>query len=140
MCQLEQVLQRIREVNLVLKPNKCVWCQKEVEVLGFIVSPKGIRPNPKNVDKVANFKRPNGIKDVRAFIALAGFYRRHVQGFGEVVEPLNKLLKKNVKFVWEEKQKSAYETIKNAIINAVELKYPDPHARYSLYTDASDIQ
>ncbi|KAG1136095.1 hypothetical protein G6F38_012310 [Rhizopus arrhizus] len=95
---LEQVLRRLHEVNLVLKPNKCVWCQREVEVLGFIVSPTGITPNPKNVEKIVNFKRPHNVKDIRAFTALAGFYRCHIQGFGEVTEPLNRLLKKNTSF------------------------------------------
>lgn len=136
---LEQVLRRLHEVNLVLKPNKCVWYQREVEILGFIVSQTGITPNPKNVEKIINFKRPHNVKDIRAFTALAGFYRRHIQGFGEVIEPLNRLLKKNTRFVWGHEHQVAYESINNSIVKAVKLKYPDPYARYSLYTDASDI-
>ncbi|KAG0781738.1 hypothetical protein G6F21_011489 [Rhizopus arrhizus] len=136
---LEKILQRIREVSMVLKPNKCHFAKSEVEVLGFVVSKGGIKPHQQNVEKVINFPKPKNKTDIRAFISLAGFYRRHVQGFSEVAEPLNKLLKKSEPFKWTESQEQAFIALKECIVKATQLKFPDPHEPYKLYTDASEI-
>ncbi|KAG0754152.1 hypothetical protein G6F16_012429 [Rhizopus arrhizus] len=99
----------------------------------------GYNTHPQNVEKILKFPTPKNKTDIRAFVSLAGFYRRHVQSFGELVVSLNKLLKKNEPFVWTQEQEQASKTLKECIINAVQLKYPDPSKPYKLYTDASDI-
>ncbi|KAG1043777.1 hypothetical protein G6F43_011580 [Rhizopus delemar] len=139
LVHLERVLQRSREVSMVLKPSKAAWCQKKVSVLGFIVNRDGIKPQPSLVKKIVEFPRPKNKTDIRAFTSLAGFYRRHVNCFGDIVAPLNEMLKKKVKLVWGEAQENAFIRLKDALVNAVQLKYPDPNSPYKLYTDASDI-
>lgn len=136
---LELVLQRIREVNMVLNPKKCVLAAEEVEVLGFVVSKAGIKPHPNNVAKIVNFPRPKNKTDIRAFVSLAGFYRRHAQNFSELVASLNRLLGKKVDFTWTEIGQNAFECIKRCIVNAAVLQYSDPKKPYKLFTDASDI-
>ncbi|KAG0913975.1 hypothetical protein G6F57_011256 [Rhizopus arrhizus] len=136
---LSLVMQRLREVNMVLKPSKCDFAKQEVEVLGFVVSEFGIKPHPANVKKVLDFPKPKNKTDVRAFASLSGFYRRHVQAFGDLMDPLNKLLKKNVEFHWNEEHEKSFRAIKQCIIEAAVLKYPDPKKPYKIYTDASDI-
>ncbi|KAG0736676.1 hypothetical protein G6F23_010807 [Rhizopus arrhizus] len=139
LSHLEKVLQRFQEVSMILKSNKCLFARSEVEVLGFLVSKFGIKPHPQNVEKILKFPTPKSKTDIRAFVSLAGFYGRHVQSFGELVVSLNKLLKKNEPFVWTQEQEQAFKTLKECIINAVQLKYSDPSKPYKLYTDASDI-
>ncbi|KAG0755447.1 hypothetical protein G6F33_011500 [Rhizopus arrhizus] len=133
------VLQRLREVQMILKPSKCCFAKSEVEVLGFIVSEQGIKPHPSNVKKILDFPRPKNKTDIRAFVSLAGFYRRHIQAFSDVIAPLNKLLSKKFDFHWDEEKDQAFRQIQECIINATILKYPEPNKLYKLYTDASDI-
>lgn len=132
LSHIRRVLTRIREVNMVIKPSKCMFAREEVEVLGFIVSKDGIKPNPDNVRKIQDFPRPVNKTDIRAFVSLAGFYRRHINCFSDIVAPLNELLKKRAEFVWEEKHEKAYKSIKDCITEATQLKYPDPEAKYKL--------
>ncbi|KAG1145640.1 hypothetical protein G6F37_012113 [Rhizopus arrhizus] len=139
LSHLEKVLQRFQEVSMILKSNKCLFARSGVEVLGFLVSKFGIKPHPQNAEKILKFPTPKSRTDIRAFVSLAGFYGRHVQSFGELVVSLNKLLKKNEPFVWTQEQEQAFKTLKECIINAVQVKYPDPSKPYKLYTDASDI-
>ncbi|KAG1036469.1 hypothetical protein G6F43_013045 [Rhizopus delemar] len=139
LVHLEKVLIRLREVNMVLKPSKAAWCQKEVSVLGFIVNRDGIKPQPSLVKKILEFPRPKNKTDIRAFTSLAGFYRRHVNCFGDIVAPLNEMLKKDAKWEWKEEQENAFKQLKEALANAVQLKYPDPKLSYKLFTDASDV-
>ncbi|EIE75605.1 hypothetical protein G6F46_013041 [Rhizopus delemar] len=139
LVHLEKVLIRLREVNMVLKPSKAAWCQKEVSVLGFIVNRDGIKPQPSLVKKILEFLRPKNKTDIRAFTSLAGFYRRHVNCFGDIVAPLNEMLKKDAKWEWKKEQENAFKQLKEALANAVQLKYPDPKLSYKLFTDASDV-
>ncbi|KAG1143941.1 hypothetical protein G6F37_012390 [Rhizopus arrhizus] len=107
--------------------------------LAMQLSKIGIKPHPQNVEKILKFPTPKNKTDIRALVSLAGFYRRHVQIFGELIVSLNKLLKKKEPFVWTQEQEQAFKTLKECIINAVQVKYPDPSKPYKLYTDASDI-
>lgn len=138
LVHIEKVLLRLREVNMVLKPSKAVWCQREVSVLGFIVNSSGIQPHPSLVKKILDFPKPKNTTDIRAFTSLAGFYRRHVNCFGDIVAPLNDMLKKTAT-KWGKDQDDSFQRIKEAIADAVQLKYPDPKVPYKLYTDASDV-
>jgi len=97
---LRQVFERCREVRLKFRPDKCLIFRKEVEVLGFIVDKNGIRTNPRKVDKIANFPTPRNPTDIRAFVNLVGFYRRHIQSFSDIAAPLNELLKKRATWNW----------------------------------------
>ncbi|KAG1614235.1 hypothetical protein G6F46_007107 [Rhizopus delemar] len=139
MMHVEKVLQRLKEVNMVLKPAKAAWCKKEVSVLGFVVNKQGIKTHPNLVNKILDFPRPKNKTDIRAFSSLAGFYRRHVNRFSDIIAPLNELLKKTAKMDWTDIQEKAFMNIKEAISKAVQLKYPDPNKPYKLFTDASDV-
>lgn len=112
LVHLKKVLQRLREVQMILKPSRCCFAKPEVEVLGFLVSENGIKPHPLNVKKILEFPRPSSKTDIRAFSSLEGFYRRHVQAFGDLMNPLNKLLKKTTEFHWSEEHEMAFQTIK----------------------------
>ena len=52
--QLGLVFQKISEVGLKLKPSNCEFCQTRLEYLSHIVSEKGIKTNPKKIQKCSN--------------------------------------------------------------------------------------
>lgn len=136
---LESVLEKLKEVQVKLQPGKCHFAHTGIEVFGSIVSKEGFKPHPNKVRAIQNFPAPKTRTDIRAFVSLAGFYRRHVQGFSKIASPLNDLLKKNRVFLWGQEQEKAFQSLKLAIASAASLKYPDPAKPYKLYTDASDI-
>lgn len=136
---LESVLEKLKEVQVKLQPGKCHFARTGIEVFGSIVSKEGFKPHPNKVRAIQNFPAPKTRTDIRAFVSLAGFYRRHVQGFSEIASPLNDLLKKNRVVLWGQEQQKAFQSLKLAIASAASLKYPDPAKPYKLYTDASDI-
>ncbi len=55
---LQLVIERIQEVGLKLKPSKCFFVQKEVEYLGLILTPDGVRTSPRLVAAVKEFPTP----------------------------------------------------------------------------------
>ena len=52
--RLRQVLDRLREVGLKVKPSKCVLFQKEIKFLGHLVSEHGIEPLPDKLEIIKN--------------------------------------------------------------------------------------
>lgn len=64
---LEEVFRRLREANVKLNPKKCCFAKQEVEYLGHVVSPDGVKPNPEKVRVVRDFPTPTNLKELRAF-------------------------------------------------------------------------
>ena len=53
--RLRQVIQRISDAGLKLKPTKCRFIREEVEYLGHLITPHGLKTNPRLTAAVANF-------------------------------------------------------------------------------------
>ncbi len=71
--------------------SKCVFGQKQVKILGHIVSEEGRRPDPSNVEAVKTMKPPTTVKEVRRFLGMCGFYRKHVPQFAKIAAALTNL-------------------------------------------------
>ena len=74
------------------KLSKCDFWIKEVSFLGHIVSAKGIRVDPVEIEAVMSWKPPRNVTEVRSFLGLTGYYRRFVQGFLVIASSLTRLL------------------------------------------------
>src|SRR5207245_2007711 len=97
---LERTLKRIRRAGITLKATKCNFGYTEVTLLGHVVTGKGIKPSLKLLKAITSMSIPVKLKDVRAILGLSGFYRQFIPNYSSIVEPLNKLLRKNIKFSW----------------------------------------
>jgi hypothetical protein len=95
---LEVVLDTLREHQLYAKFSKCEFWLKEVGFLGHILSAGGIAVDPAKIKTVEEWKAPTTQTEVRAFLGLAGYYRRFVEGFSSIARPMTQLLKKDKKF------------------------------------------
>jgi len=94
--RLQVVFDRLVAAGLKVKPSKCALFQKRVKLLGSIVSGEGIEPDPEKVQAVMQWPTPQSLTEVRAFVALASYYRRHIRSFAKIARPLHELAKKNV--------------------------------------------
>ena len=77
------------------------------------------------------------MRDIRAFIGLAGYYRRHVRNFAELAKPLTSLTKKDVPFEWTSEQQGAFEGLKKILSTEPLLIYPDFSQSFIVACDAS---
>ena len=77
-------------------------------------------------------------KQVRAFLGLVGYYRKFIKGFPKIAKLLILLTRQQVKFEWTPEHQAAFVHLKNAIVQAPILHYPNPNKTYIVYTDASD--
>ena len=136
---LKEVFDRLRTVGLTLKPKKCRLLAESVGYLGQIISSKGIAPDPNKVRAVREMPIPCDRNEVRAFLGLAGYYRRFVKGFTKLVAPLQLLVREDIAYRWAEDQQSAFDAVKSALCSEpVLLAHPDFTQPFVLMTDASD--
>ena len=132
-----QVLDRLQAAGLKLKPSKCHFVCQQVEYLGHLITPKGLRPNPKKVSAVTDFPTPTSVTQVRQFVGLASYYRRFIEGFARIAGPLHQLTKQNEEFKWTGKCQEALDTLKTKLVEAPVLVYPNFDVRFVLKTDVS---
>ena len=76
LSNLEKVLQRCEETNLVLNWEKCHFMVQEGIVLGHKISARGIEVDKAKIDVIEKLPPPVNVKGVRSFLGRAGFYRR----------------------------------------------------------------
>ena len=102
LINLETVLHRCIEKNLVLNWEKCHFMVNQRIVLGHIICKKGIQVDKAKIEMISKLPSPTNVKAVRQFLGHVGFYRRFIKGFSKIAKPLYKLLKKDAKFMWDE--------------------------------------
>jgi hypothetical protein len=135
--KLARIFKRLEQANFKIQPSKCVFATDTVEYLGHIVTKEGVKPDPRKIQAVKEYPTPRTVRDVRAFIGLAGYYRRHVRNFAEIAKPLTNLTKKDVPFEWGPEQEKAFLELKDMLSQEPLLIYPDFSQPFIVACDAS---
>jgi len=71
---VEEVIRRLAENNLYMKPEKYRWKTKEVGFLGVVIGPGGIKMEEEKVRGVLDWPTPKCDKDIQKFLGLANYY------------------------------------------------------------------
>ena len=137
--KLDRVFTRLGETQFVLNPSKCQFMKTQLRYLGFILDKHGVRPDISKIQAVKDFPTPTSVKDVRAFLGFANYYRRHIPHMSELTAPLVHLTRKDVEFKWSKECEDAFTSIKDSLLNFPVLRYPDFKKDFYLSTDASDL-
>lgn len=120
-----------REHNLRLQPGKCEFFCKEV-IWGIELR----RMEFHRILQSAVKEFTKKIKEIQAFIGLAGFYRKFIDEFSKIAKPLTKLLCKGAIYKWSQEQQYAFEILKNKLSEALLLAYPDCTKKFIVTMDA----
>lgn len=95
---LAKLFQRLRDTELKLQVDKCEFLKPELEYLGHLITPSGVKPNPAKLSAIKNFKIPKNVTQVKSFLGLTGYYRNFIKNFAKLSKSLTELTKKNVNF------------------------------------------
>ena len=135
---LTEVFARLRKHGLKMKMSKCNFMQSQMKYLGFVVAAQGIRVDPDKVKVIKEMSPPKDVRGVRGFIGCVSYYRRFCPKFSEIAAPLIRLTKKYAKFDWTTECQQAFDRLKQLLVEAPTLAFPDISREYTLYTDASE--
>ena len=92
-----EVIKRLEENDLYVKPEKCKWKVREVEFLEVVIGLEGIKIEEEKVKEVMEWPTPKCVKDVQKFLGLVNYYCRFIEGFASIARPLHDMVKKDKK-------------------------------------------
>ncbi len=92
-----EVLQRLRQLHLLLKPEKCSFHQPSVQFLDYHIDSSGIRMDEGKVEAIKTWPQPTTIKEFQCFLGFSNFYRRFIQNYSTLTNPLTNLLRNKPK-------------------------------------------
>ena len=141
--RLKVVLEKLEKSGLKLSFEKCVFKKRSVSYLGHFIDYKGVRTDPKKVEKIKNWPLPKKMSDLHSFLGFAGYYRRFIRNFSAISDALDKLIERNgakpsSKLVkWYALTIEAFEKLKSRLCSDPVLALPLPQCSFILDTDAS---
>ena len=145
-AMLRTMFDRLRQAGITLKASKCHLLRRHLEVLGYIVTRDGIKPNPEKVQAIRDMPPMlSNQKAVYRFLGMINFNRRFIYKIGDTAAPLHALLKKELNgqpWPWTDRCQRAYDALRESLSEDCLQSHPDltdPFAEFVLMTDASDI-
>jgi hypothetical protein len=84
-----------------------------------------------------DWKPPTSVHQICSFLDLASYYRSFIPDFFRIAKPMTELLKKGVKFSWNQKCEDAFHTLRDHLTTAPVLAQPDVSKPFDNYCDAS---
>ena len=92
--------------------------------------------DPKKVEVVSNWPRPTNVTEIRSFLGMAGYYRRFVKDFSRISTPMTRLIRKQVKFEWDDICEQSFQKLKDCLTIALVLALPTDQRGMTVYCDA----
>ncbi|GJS31521.1 reverse transcriptase domain-containing protein [Tanacetum coccineum] len=135
---LDKMLKRCEDTNLVLNREKCHFMVKEGIVLGHKISKSGIEVDRAKFDVKAKLPHLTSVKGVQSFLGHVGFYRRFIQDFSKIAQPMTHLLEKETPFIFLKECIEAFNILKKKLTKALILVALDWDLPFEIMCDASD--
>ena len=130
---VRQVLRRLQEHGIKLKPSKCKFFQRQVRYLGRVVSADSYFLDPEDTAAVHNLakQKPATVGDVRKVLGFLSYYRQYVQDFSGIAKPLYDLmagpdpLANNHRVTWTEEHQKRLDMLIQRLISPPVMAFSD---------------
>ena len=136
---IRDFLNRLKQAGLTVNLPKCEFGKTKVTYLGYTVGQGEVRPKEANVRAILEYPPPSSKREIKRFLGMVGFYRKFVNNFATLAEPITRLLKKGEKMIWSEDCQTVFEQLKAILYNPPVLKSPDFSKPFKIAVDASDV-
>jgi hypothetical protein len=115
---LTQIFEICQKYGISLNPKKNIFSVEEVKLLGHIISQVGIRIDPERIKSIAQLLLPHNKKAIQSFFRQINFVRKFTLDSTKIIKPLQKMIRKDFEFKWDDERKDAFNHIKDAISRA----------------------
>ncbi|GJS23667.1 reverse transcriptase domain-containing protein [Tanacetum coccineum] len=137
---IDETFRTLRKINMKLNPKKCTFGAMEGMFLGYMISPKGIKPCLDKTEAVLQLPSPRIIKEVQSLNGKLASLNRFLSKSAEKSLPLFKTLKKCIKksdFYWTPDAEQAFKQLKQHLSELPLLVAPKPKEELIVYMSAS---
>ena len=132
--------QKCREWNLKLNKSKLRRGQSTVAFMGHLLTPKGLKPNPRKVEAILEMPSPTDVKGVKRFLGMGNYHAKFLPLLSDMTQPLRKLEEKDVEWCWLEQHEQVFKTVKEYLTKAPVLAYYDITKEVTIQCDASETR
>ena len=138
---IKTALSRLRAAHLRLNAKKCTFGASSVQYLGHTITAEGVKPGKNKTEALLDCQPPKTVKQLRAFLGLANYFRLFINNFAERAAPLFRLTRKDAN--WTENHPlpppaaTAFEDIKKSLCSGPVLAFPNRTGRYTLTVDSA---
>ena len=124
---IRAVFKCIRQAELKLTIEKCHFGVRQVEFLGTTISPEGIPPQARKIQKFLDkFRFPKSKKASQRYLGFVNYYRNYIPTMAEKLNPFYKLLKTEVPINITSELKETFDSVNKSLSDASELALKQP--------------
>ncbi|GJX19260.1 putative reverse transcriptase domain-containing protein [Tanacetum coccineum] len=134
---LKAIFELLKKEKLYAKFSKCEFWIPKVQFLGHVIDSRGIHVDPAKIESIKDWASPKTPTVIRQFLGLASYYQRFIEGFLKISKSMTKLTQKGIKFDLGEKEKNAFQLIKQKLCSAPILALLEGNEDFVVYCDAS---
>jgi hypothetical protein len=137
LADLAETFTNMRDAQLHLNPEKCVFGVRQGKILGYLVSHRGIEANPTKIQAIINMTPPQSARDVQRLTGGLAALNRFISKSAERSLPFLKMLHGAKYFAWGPEQAAAFASLKQHLSELATLTSPNPLLPMLLYVAAS---
>ncbi|KAK4518183.1 uncharacterized protein ATC70_001534 [Mucor velutinosus] len=133
-----EVIRRLTKANLVLNPEKVVFAQRSIYLLGWSVIDGKLVPDGRKLTNIMQWPPIKTGRQLASFLGLMSYFRSSIPMYSRLTGDLDSLKQcKDLSKVWTARHDRTIANLKDALTNALVMSTPDFSCRFHLATDAS---
>ena len=133
------MLDDCRRYHIALNLKKCLFFVPFGTLLGHVVCRQGLMVDPAKIVVILNLKVPRSVKQLHATPGHTGYYRKFIKGYAQITAPMEKLLKKDVTFYWNDDYKKSLDVLKEKMVTMPILVFSNWKKEFHVHVDVSCI-
>jgi hypothetical protein len=137
LADLAETFANMRDAQLRLNPEKCVFGVRQGKILGYVVSHRGIEANPTKIQAITNMTPSQSTRDIQRLTGRLAALNRFISKSAEQSLPFHKTLRGAKDFAWGPEQAAAFASLKQHLSELAILTSPDSSLPLLLYVAAS---
>jgi hypothetical protein len=122
-----------------LNLKKCIFFSSFGVLLGHFVCKHGLLVDPSKIAIIVDLPPPTSVKQLHTALRHIEYYRNFIKGYTQITTPMEKLLKKDCQFHWTEECQQSFDTLKQKMVTASILVFPNWSKEFHVHVDASSI-
>lgn len=136
---LRECMERCQRARLAFNPKKWRFMVPQGKLLGHIVCKVGLKTDPDKIRVIVEMESPIDVIGLKSFLGHIGYYKRFIKNFADISYPLDKLTRKSDPYTWGTSEGEAFEELKNRLVVAPILAYPNWDREFHVHVDASNF-
>jgi hypothetical protein len=135
---LRETFANLDRYSIKLNPKKCSFGVPTGQLLGYLISERGIEGNPEKIQAIINMQPPKMLRHVQQLTGRLAALSRFISKLGEKALPFYRLLRKTDKFTWTEEAQAAFDDLKHRLSTSPILVTPREKEPMLLYIAATN--